>query len=323
MCRLLGLIAAILLVAVMPGGQAAGAPAKRVALVIGNAAYVGITPLQKSIKDAEKVAEVLKGFGYDVTLASNATLRDLNALAAQFSAKLIDADVGFFYYSGHGFQTNHVDQAHPINHIVPVDFELERADAALVTLPLDSIIQPLRVRARAGFVFMDACRNDPRLAAASVRIGSGPKAVTISRGFSPYNAGIDPPDGERANTTPSASRLGTRKIPAGLLIAYATDPGNVALEGNVGELSPFTTALVKHIATPGLSAAQILGLVSEEVSDATGGKQTPWSVFSRTVGAHVFLPKPEKVTQPTAPAKQKSVPVRTSPAPRAPPFQVQ
>src|SRR5262245_3141975 len=68
---------------------------------------------------------------------------DLNALAAQFSAKLIDADVGFFYYSGHGFQTNQVDQAYPINHIVPMDFELERADAALDTLPLDSIIQPL------------------------------------------------------------------------------------------------------------------------------------------------------------------------------------
>src|SRR5262249_1716807 len=157
-------------------------------------------------------------------------------------------DVGFFYYSGHGFQTNHVDQPHPINHIVPVDFELERADAELETLPLDAIIQPLRARARAGFVFMDACRNDPRLAAASVRIGSGPKAVTISRGFSPYNAGVDPPDVERTDSTPSAVRPGTRKVPAGLLIAYATDPGNVALEGNVGELSPFTTALVKHIA---------------------------------------------------------------------------
>lgn len=323
MSRLLRWMAAVVLAAIMQGGPAAGAPGKRVALVIGNAAYVGIAPLQKSVKDAEKVAEVLRGFGYDVTLAGNATRRDLEALAAQFSAKLTDADVGFFYYSGHGFQTNHVDQAHPINHIVPVDFDLERADAALDTLPLDVIIQPLRARARAGFVFMDACRNDPRLAAASVRVGSGPKAVTISRGFSPYAAGVDPPDAERVEA-PSKARAGVRKSAAGLLIAYATDPGNVALEGSVGVLSPFTSALVKHIATPGLSAAEIMGLVSDEVSVATAGKQTPWSVFSRTVGAHVFLPKPEKA-QPLAPAKSKSTPVRASPSPvqKAPPFQVQ
>jgi uncharacterized caspase-like protein len=306
----------------MPGGHAAGAPAKRIALVIGNAAYVGITPLQKSTKDADKVAEVLRNFGFDVILAQNATRRDLDALAAQFSVKVTDADVGFFYYSGHGFQTHHVDQAHPINHIVPVDFDLRRADAGLETLPLDAVIQPLRARARVGFVFMDACRNDPGLAAASVRIGSGPKTVTISRGFSPYTSGVDPPDDHAADLQ-SAVQAGRRKGPAGLLIAYATDPGNVAMEGDGGTLSPFTTALVKHIGTPGLSAAQIMGLVSDEVSEATGGKQTPWSVYSRTVGAHVFVPKPERAVLPVAPAKSKPAPIRTAPAPRAPQFQVQ
>src|SRR5262249_35751085 len=93
---------------------------------------------------------------------------------------------------------------------------------------------------------------------------------------------------ERAPTTkPSVA-----KGPTGLLIAYATDPGNVALEGDSGALSPFTGALAKHLLSPGLSAAEIMGRVSAEVAAQTRGQQTPWNVSSLTAGTYQFTARP-------------------------------
>lgn len=263
-------------------GVATAAPEKRVALVIGNAAYTSISRLEKPLNDSQKVAEVLRGIGFEVILGTNASKADLEALAEKFRTAVKGADVGFFYYSGHGFQTNRVEQQHPVNHIVPVDFKV-REDATLATLALDVVIDALKREARVGFVFMDACRNDPQLAAASERMAaSGTRAVTISRGFARVSVATD---------RPTATKQAARKGPAGLLIAYATDPGNVAFEGEKGPLSPFTGALVKHMATPGLTVGEMMGRVSVDVSSETQGLQTPWNVSSLTAGTYQFLPR--------------------------------
>ena len=143
---------------------------------------------------------------------------------------------------------------------------------ALGSLALDLIIDAVRSQARVGFIFMDACRNDPRLRAASERLASNTRSVTIARGFAPV-AAI-----EKA----SAPKASIGKGPTGLLIAYATDPGNAALEGGLGSRSPFTGALTRHLLAPGLSAAEIMARMSAEVSAQTGGQQTPWNVSSLT-----------------------------------------
>jgi uncharacterized caspase-like protein len=274
---------------------------KRVALVIGNAAYTDITPLNKPINDAQKVADVLRGMNFDVILATDASASELASLAQRFGSALKDADVGFFFYSGHGFQTNQVAQQHPINHIVPVDFKVDKAGVAGATLALDAIIDPLKRQAKVGFIFMDACRSDPQLTAASERLARGTRAVSISRGFSPVSVA-----GEQS----PATKPGNRRGPAGLLIAYATDPGNVALEGDKGSFSPFTGSLVKHLGTPGLSAAEIMGRVSAEVATETQGQQTPWNVSSLTAGTYQFVPRPPQPaaprTSPTASAPQRN-----------------
>ena len=279
-------------------GSAPAAPEKRVALVIGNAAYTNITALKKPINDARRVAEVLRGLGYEVILGTDASKLQLESLAQRFRAAVRGAEVGFFYYSGHGFQTNRLDQPHPVNHIVPVDFNVQEADTTLATLPLDIIMETLKREARVGFIFMDACRNDPLLAAASDRTAHGTRGVTMARGFSPVSVFGEKP-------VVAKHKQEGRKSPAGLLIAYATDPGNVALEGEKGLLSPFTSALVKHMATPGLSIAEAMGLVSAEVSSDTQGQQTPWNVWSLTAGMYQFLPKPvqspKALTAPSGP----------------------
>jgi uncharacterized caspase-like protein len=277
-CLIIG--AAFALGAVHSSSQAA--PEKRVALVIGNAAYSGISPLQKPINDAQKMAEVLRGLNYEVIVGINASKRDLDGFAQRFRTALKGADVGFFFYSGHGFQTNRIEQQHPVNHIVPIDFNVQDVNTALGSLALDVIIEAIRSQARVGFIFMDACRNDPQLTAASERLASHTRSVTIARGFAPV----------AVSEKTSTAKATLTKGPTGLLIAYATDPGNVALEGERGALSPFTGALSKHLVTPGLSAAEIMGRVSAEVATQTRGQQTPWNVSSLTAGTYQFTPRP-------------------------------
>lgn len=276
-------------------------PEQRVALVIGNAGYATITPLRNPPNDANAVAELLREMGYEVILSLDASHADLERLAQEFRVKLSNADVGLFYYSGHGFQTNRVGQQHPVNHIVPVDFDVHDEDPIRRTLGLDNVLNALKDNVRVGLVLMDACRNDPQLTAASGRAVTGSKAITISRGFSPVNIPAAPPRHSREEII---------KRPTGLLIAYATDPGNVASEGEEGGLSPFTGALVKHMRSSGLSLAELMGRVSADVAITTQGQQTPWNVASLTAGTYVFFPDRPTISKATQSTRSPASPSR-------------
>jgi uncharacterized caspase-like protein len=63
---------------------------------------------------------------------------------------------------------------------------------------------------------------------------------------------------------------------AGTLLAFATAPGQVALDGDDGD-SPFSVALIRHIATPDLEIQSMLTRVRADVVKATNGSQIPWS----------------------------------------------
>jgi len=60
------------------------------------------------------------------------------------------------------------------------------------------------------------------------------------------------------------------------LIAFATAPGKVALDGE-GVNSPFSAALTKFMPTPGIEVQQMLTRVRADVVAATDSKQVPWS----------------------------------------------
>jgi peptidoglycan hydrolase-like protein with peptidoglycan-binding domain len=70
------------------------------------------------------------------------------------------------------------------------------------------------------------------------------------------------------------------------LIAYATDPGAVAYDGK-GINSPYTTALARHLTTPGLEIQSALTRVRADVSEATGGAQHPW--HNASLSREVFI----------------------------------
>ena len=68
-----------------------------------------------------------------------------------------------------------------------------------------SLIEAIRSQARVGFIFMDACRNDPQLTAASERLAGNTRSVTIARGFAPV-AVIEKGAGSLAPASPKVQQ---------------------------------------------------------------------------------------------------------------------
>jgi uncharacterized caspase-like protein len=124
-------------------------------------------------------------------------------------------------------------------------------------IDMDTILAGLDDQVRTNILIFDACRNNPL----EQRVVS----AAPSRG-------IDAGPGLAAPPTPGPGAT----LGAGTLIAFATAPGQVALDGEGGN-SPFSAALTRHIGTPGLEVQQMLTRVRAEVVAATSGKQVPWS----------------------------------------------
>jgi uncharacterized caspase-like protein len=272
-------IAAVLASAV----GASEAAERRIALVIGNAAYTNIQVLRNPNNDATEVDKALKAMGFQVLLLHDARKADIDIAIQRFRSLVLGADVGLFYYSGHGFQTNRADQHHPVNHLVPVDFRIPSGAVLENTVPLDEVLRPLET-ARVSLIFMDACRNDPRLERASRQLGDATRSLIIGRGFAPVAISADA--GQTIGGT-----LSNDNRAAGMLIAYAAAPGNEASDGD-DKLSPFTKAFVKHVQSAGVPITDIMGRIGKEVQRDTDNRQHPWYVSELT--APFFLVPPTK-----------------------------
>lgn len=74
---------------------------KRVALVIGNAAY-SEKPLDNPCNDAEDLACVLRQFGFEVVDCQDATNKAMSLALRDFREALYEADLGLFFFAGHG-----------------------------------------------------------------------------------------------------------------------------------------------------------------------------------------------------------------------------
>jgi hypothetical protein len=101
------------LAAILSLGQMA--EAKRVALVIGNDAYVSVPSLRKARGDAVAVSQALAENGYEVLTAFDAGRRDMSARLAEFIGRLDPGDTATVYYAGHGVE---IDGE---NYLLPTD----------------------------------------------------------------------------------------------------------------------------------------------------------------------------------------------------------
>lgn len=245
-----------------PGPAAAE---KRVALVIGNAAYEHVPRLQNPSNDAADMAGKLRSLGFDVIEGIDLGKRDMEKRIRSFAEALSGADVGLFYYAGHGLQ---VDQR---NFLAPVDAELKtESDLDFEAVQLDLVLKQMVRNARTSIVFLDACRDNPLAA----NLAQSSRSLDIGRGLARVEAA------------------------ASMMVVYSTEPGKVALDGT-GRNSPFTAALLHHIDAEGASISDVMIDVRNEVLEETGGKQRPFESASLT-GRFFFKPAAPKIVEDTS-----------------------
>jgi tetratricopeptide (TPR) repeat protein len=229
---------------------------RRVALVIGNGKYQFATPLPNPPNDASDIANALRKLGFDVVEGRDLDRPGMDNAIRQFSRKLDGADIALFFYAGHGLQVNGK------NYLVPVDAKLERpGDLALDAVDIGNVLAQMEAEKRVNLIFLDACRDNPL--ARSLARSLGTRSSAVGQGLASIQSAI------------------------GTMIAYATQPDNVALDGE-GRNSPFTTALLKHIVTPGLEIGTLMRRVRADVIAATREKQVPWD-HSSLVGDVILL----------------------------------
>lgn len=224
---------------------------ERVALLMGNSDYdQPALRLDNPRNDVHALGGALTAEDFVVFEAIDQDLAGMREALAKFGDEARGADMALVFYAGHGVQMGGE------NYLVGVDFAGTNAEELkLRSLAMSEIRQSLEAsRAEAGLIILDACRNTPFADSGLAR----PGLVRIHGG-------------------------------AGLMIAYSTDPGNVALDG-AGENSVFTEALLDNLNTPGLDVRLMLGRVRQQVVLKTGGLQVPW-VEEALLGEHVISTK--------------------------------
>lgn len=259
--------------------------ARRVALVIGNAAYPK-WPLKNSSNDAKSMASALRDLSFETTEVLDGTLRTIERSIDRFVAQIRPGDVALFYYAGHGVQLAGE------NYLIPVDFDAkDEADAKYAAYSISRVQDRMEnAGARLSMLILDACRNNP------FRTGRA-----AGGGLAVMNSG------------------------RGTLIAFATGPGKVADDNPRASNGLFTSHLISALREPGLTLDGIFNRVREEVYADSNGQQVPWTVSSvigefqlrsgspaaqqvETSSAATPAPEPVPATRGTNPATDAPVP---------------
>jgi hypothetical protein len=229
---------------------------KRVAFVVGNGAYKNVAQLPNPPIDAKAMASVLRNVGFDVVEGTNLTRDTMTERLLEFGKKAQGADVALFFYAGHGIAINNTNYLLPVDADIKSEMDVKLGSAINIDLTLDQTMGDAKVK----LVFLDACRDNPF---ANKIKSNATRSVSVQSGLAEMKSG------------------------EGTLIAFATGPGQTALDGQEGTNSPFTRALMAHITTPGVEIQQAMTEVRAQVSDETNKGQLPWGHTNLT-GA-VFL----------------------------------
>ena len=220
-----------------------------IALVIGNSKYENLGTLNNTAKDAKDVDKTLREMGYKSKLVLDADYGTLRKEIKAFSAESEKSSIAIIFYAGHGAQVNQE------NYLLPTDIEIPKreTDIQLSAIKVDDLVNYLKSKTKV--VFLDACRDNPAL------------IKTLSKGRGSYRGGLAPIN---------SSSLDDRS--SGVFVAYATDSGNVALDGD-GVNSPFTKALIKYIKRP-VSIDDMFSMVTKDVLRETKNAQKPYKYAS-------------------------------------------
>ncbi len=226
-----------------------------IALVIGNSAYPD-APLANPANDATDVARVFTEMGFIVDKVIDADKEQMAQAIARFSQKLPNARAAVFYYAGHGVQVNGENYLLPIGNTPATQITAEDQVPYRAINAGEILAAMEQAKVNFNMVVLDACRNNPFK-------GSG-------RGKVPGLASVN--------------------APVGSLVMYATKAGSVAADGQNSRNSPFTTAFLKHIQTPGLDVNLLPSKITQTVGDLTNGNQVP-GTYMQLKSSFTFVPE--------------------------------
>ncbi|MCD6272408.1 MAG: SUMF1/EgtB/PvdO family nonheme iron enzyme [Deltaproteobacteria bacterium] len=216
---------------------------RRIALVIGNAKYPAGASLENPVNDARAIKKALENLNFTVLKYENCTQKDIKKAIDIFGKKLKQYDVGLFFYARHGVQVK------GNNYLIPADAKLENEnDVEYDCVKVGRVLAKMEsAGTKTNIVILDACRDNP-----------------FERSW---------------NRGSNGNGLASMNAPPGSLIAYATSPGKTALDG-AGKHGLYTSALLKHIDSPGITILEMFQQVRSTVMTESGKKQVPWESTS-------------------------------------------
>jgi len=236
----------ILITALELGWAQQSTMSARYAVVVGNGHYTELSTLRNPENDATDMATALQGLGFEVTLLVDADLVQMEEAVTRLETRLSGSpsSIGFFYYAGHGVQSN------GINYLIPTDAHIV-SEGYLKTkaLAAQSVLDVLQEAGNSlNVVVLDACRDNPFGWARS-----GTRGLSV--------VGSQPP---------------------GSIVVYATSAGSTAQDGS-GRNGVFTAELLKNIKAPGVEIKEVFNRTGAGVLEVTLGKQIP-AVYSQFFG---------------------------------------
>jgi hypothetical protein len=215
---------------------------RRVALVIGNAAYRHGGALANPRNDAADTAAALKRAGFETIVGLDLDRAGMEDAVIRFSRAARESDVALFYYAGHAMQHS------GINYLMPVDARLQDEADLRRIIRVDQIVADLQQAKNLRILILDACRDNPLAEEFKRSVGST-RAAPVQNGLAKIDS------------------------PRGMIIAYATQAGRTADDGR-GRNSPFTTAFLKHIEAPD-EIGMVFRRIASDVYKTTSQAQLP------------------------------------------------
>ena len=255
---------------------------RRVAFVVGNGAYKNVQSLPNPAIDAKSMARVLRNVGFDVVEGANLTREKMTERLLEFGKKAQGADVALFFYAGHGIAIDGTNYLLPVDADLKSEMDVKLGSAINIDTTLDQTMGDAKVK----LVFLDACRDNPF--AAKIRSAASTRSVNVQTGLAEMKSG------------------------EGTLIAFATGPGQTALDGQEGTNSPFTRALMANIASPGVEIQQAMTKVRAQVNEETNKGQLPWG-HTNLIGAVYLNPVATPAGTPTEPANTPATTASAAP----------
>jgi len=226
------------------------------AFVIGNSDYEN-SYLPNPVNDAQALHKKFNKLGITSKLNLNLSQREMYDSISAFAEEASVYDVAILYYAGHAVQDKGV------NYLIPIDVE-HKADYREVLaqcVNVDSIFDSFKKHnVGAAIVILDACRDNRALLGRSR--GAGGKGLS-----------------------PSSLK------PLGTFVAYATQSGEIAEDGEEGKNSPFMKALLTALDQPNSQINDVFERVKDLVSKESRGRQIP--VYVNNLRENFIFNNPE------------------------------